>query len=83
MGIVYFILIYFIISTAFTSVLLYKTYKNDIELDGLHWSAYIISGVIYGWITTPMYLFVRIMEYVGIRLGKAIDKTLTKFLKNK
>lgn len=83
MGIVYFILIYFIISTAFTSVSLYKTYKNDIELKELHWSAYIISGVIYGWITTPMFLCVRIIDYVGSRLEKAINKTLTKFLKNK
>lgn len=83
MGIVYFILIYLVVLTAITSVLFYKKYKDDVELRGLHWTAYIFAGAIYGWITTPMYIFVRIMVYVGSWLEKVIDKTLTKFQKNK
>ena len=83
MWILYFILIYFILSTAFASTLFYVKHKDSVEMRGLNWSAYLIAGSIYGWITTPMYIFVCLIEYIGGWLGKSIDKTLSKLLKKK
>ena len=83
MWILYFILIYFILSTAFASTLFYVKHKDNVEMRGLNWSAYLIAGSIYGWITTPMYIFVCLIEYICGWLGKSIDKTLSKLLKKK
>ena len=83
MEIVYLILIYLVVSTAITSVLFYKKYKNDVELRGLHWTAYVFAGAIYGWITAPLYISVVFVEYIGGWVEKGIEKTLTHFPKNK
>lgn len=83
MRIVCFILIYLVVSTAIASVLFYKKYKDDVELRGLHWTAYIFAGAIYGWVTAPLYISFVFVEYIGGWVEKCIEKTITNFAKKK